>query len=261
MLELDQSGEAVVVTQQTNGTTGWGMYLQVPCSINGTPFDATSPNITAETEVIISTLDIRSSCKSIIIVLCLTMLTSSVMSPTLTVCPPTDCCGVLLLASLPCMQMWHMQNCVKEPIPVKELEMNTEGSLASKLFGERFGHRHCLFVEWFGKWIILLCLTCEMGLALLGESETTKPIAAAAYLIFCSCYGLSLHTPTVKKLALTAGCWYYVPPHLPTPALLPMLVCTLQSNAGGSDFNTGDCAACWWGVRSNKMGKSGCTEP
>ena len=39
-----------------------------------------------------------------------------------------------------------------------------------------------------------------------------------------------------------------------------LLLHTLQSNAVDSDFNTGDCAACWWRVRSNEMGKSGSTE-
>ena len=50
---------------RTDNSCGWGMYLQVLCSSNATSTNATSPNITVQTEAILSTIDLRNSTFSV----------------------------------------------------------------------------------------------------------------------------------------------------------------------------------------------------
>ena len=157
--------------------------------------NATSPTITLTTEPIVSTIDIRNSTHSLILVLCLTMLASNLMSP-------------------------KTSNCIKEPFKMTDLHGEItapgKGSIASKLFGERMGQAHALFVSQVGTWTILPAVVCEVVSAVHDDSggsplEATRALlAACAHLIICCTWGPAQHLPTLKKLVTMAGCWYYV---------------------------------------------------
>ena len=171
-------------------STGWRMHLQLVCSSSPTSANSTSPHITFATEPILSTLDIYDSTHSIIIVLCLTMLASSLASPT-------------------------TSNCIKEPLLLTDIhgEGTTAGeeSIASKLFGERIGRAHAVFASRFGKWIIVNAVVCEVVNNVPGiqGGEARYWVATSAHLILCYTWGLVLHAPTLKRLAKAAGSWYF----------------------------------------------------
>ena len=57
------------------------MHLQLVCASNSTSANTNSLNITFATEPVLSSLDLYNSIHSNIIVLCLTILASSVLSP------------------------------------------------------------------------------------------------------------------------------------------------------------------------------------
>ena len=170
---------------------GWRQDLQILCSSNASFGNATSPVFTFTTEPILSTLDTYNDIHSMIIMLCITMLISSVLSPKTT-------------------------NVVKEPYRLDDLYSDGaalgEGSIASKLFSERIGRAHAVFVSRFGMWSVLLAVLCEtVNNAKFGiEAPIRGWIAASADFIFCCVWGPAQHVPTLKLLVKEASSWYYL---------------------------------------------------
>ena len=163
-----------------------------PTHITATASNSTS--VIVDAGPMFSTLDIYESCHSLLIVLSLRMLLSSLTRPTTT-------------------------NCIRQPSTVRSLhgEANTpgEGSVASKVFGERLGTAHAEFVSRFGKWSILLVVVCKLACVVpmpgVNFLAVMMAITASSHLLFVCLWGPALHLPTLKMLVKVASaCIFFV---------------------------------------------------